>query len=372
MEYHIFLKTQKKLNKEIKSWCYWFRDPVTKKQVIKTCKGCKTKRAAIEYVDALPKIETCTASILSVAKDMFIPGSMHYERRKQFGKSVKKNTLVEARRFVNYIIKVFGNIKLTELKVSDVLNFLIKQNKSSSWKNQFIAILKEIYVEAQYQGLDVQIPYFQKFKNTKRKADVFTTEEILDLFQLKNFELREVYLLFLLTLTGGLRISEARGFRPCQLLGNGLIVVDGFMDRQNRIRNNYCKTGSEENPRWRVAIIPAKTEDLLIEFIKQEKIAPNDYLFQFNNAPFRIEHLRKKFEQGKIKSGINTAGRKITMHSMRYTYVTRMRGLVDTDTVRKMVGHTNEKMTEYYTRLSLDSAAAALLPYTNFANKFFE
>ena len=97
-----------------------------------------------------------------------------------------------------------------------------------------------------------------------------------------------------------------------------------------------------------VAIIPAKTEDLLIEFIKQEIIAPNDYLFQFNNAPFRIEHLRKKFEQGKIKSGINTAGRKITMHSMRYTYVTRMRSLVDTDTVRKMVGHTNEKMTEYY------------------------
>ena len=34
--------------------------------------------------------------------------------------------------------------------------------------------------------------------------------------------------------------------------------------------------------------------------------------------------------------------------------------------------YSKEKMTESYTRLSLDSAAAALLPYTNFANKFFE
>lgn len=373
MKYHVFLKNRKSGNKETKSWCYWYYDPITKKQITKVCKGCKTKRAALEYVDILEEqVCNCDTLVSEVAKDMYIPHSMHYERRLQFGKSVKQNTLVEARRFVDYIIKVFGNKKLSELKPAEVVNFLINKKRSSSWKNQFIGVLLEVYKEAQWQGLDIQIPQFQKFRSKVRKSDIFTTEEICQLFQPSCFPTEEVYLLFLLTLTAGLRISEARAFRPCQLMQNGLVVVDGFMDRKNQIRNNYCKTGSDENPRWRLAIIPETTENLLLDYIQRKKIEPKDYLFQYNNAPFRIEYLRKLFENAKKIAKIQEAGRKLTMHSLRYTYVTRMSGLTDLDTVRKMVGHTKIEMTEYYTRPSLDAATAALLPITKIANKFFQ
>ena len=371
MEYHVFLKTQKKQDKETKTWCYWYYKPGTRKQVTKVCKGCKTKKAAEAYVDSLPNLSACSTLISEIAKDMFVPHSLHYERRKQFGKSIKLNTMTEARRFVDFIIQQFGNKKLNELKPAEVLNFLIKQDRSSSWKNQFLGILKEIYSEAQYQGFDVIMPSFQKFRNNPKKADVFTTEEIAQLFIPENFESEEVYLLFILTLTGGLRISEARAFRPCQILGDNLVIVDGFMDRKNKDRNNYCKTGSDENPRWRVAIIPQKTELLLIDYIRRNNIARNDYLFKFDGKPFRIEYLRNLFERAKKIAKIDSGNRKLTMHSMRYTYVTRMRSIYDTDIVRKMVGHTSTEMTEYYTRASIEAATAALLPVAKNANRFF-
>ena len=48
------------------------------------------------------------------------------------------------------------------------------------------------------------------------------------------------------------------------------------------------------------------------------------------------------------------------MHSLRYTYVTRMRQLYDGELVRKMVGHAQIEMTDYYTRNELTETLHAL------------
>ena len=48
------------------------------------------------------------------------------------------------------------------------------------------------------------------------------------------------------------------------------------------------------------------------------------------------------------KNGIDHKGRNITIHSLRFTYNSLLRGEISGDDLRLMVGHTKEQMTEYY------------------------
>jgi len=48
-----------------------------------------------------------------------------------------------------------------------------------------------------------------------------------------------------------------------------------------------------------------------------------------------------------------------------------MRRLVDTETVMLMAGHSDEQMTDYYTRLELDETALKLFAKKDEANRFF-
>ena len=73
-----------------------------------------------------------------------------------------------------------------------------------------------------------------------------------------------------------------------------------------------------------------------------------------------MDYIADIFHKAVKKSGICTDGRKITMHSLRYTYVTRMRQLYDGELVRKMVGHAQIEMTDYYTRNELDETLHSL------------
>lgn len=373
MNYRIFRKDVKSRGKIVSRWYYWYIDPVSGKQKQRVCKDCKTKREAEAYILTLPKLNIKPSKISSIAASMFIPGSLHLIRREQLGKSVKYNTIIESRRFVELIIQDFGELDIRELGLSAVMNRLIQTDRSASWKNHYLMVLKEIYAEASWAGIPVEMPIFQKFRLKQNKSDILTDKEIKILFSdSRYFDSHAIYLLFKLTLAAGLRISETRAFRPSQLLCEGVVLIDGFMDRKNIIRNPYNKSGNEDNPKWRTSIIPLPFFHELNNYITMNKINDEEYLFLFNNAPYRIELLTKKFNDALRRAGIDCSDRKITMHSLRYTYVTKMRSLLDADTVRKMVGHSTLKMTDYYTRPTIETARKDLLPVVDLAKDFFE
>ena len=48
------------------------------------------------------------------------------------------------------------------------------------------------------------------------------------------------------------------------------------------------------------------------------------------------------------KNGIDCKARNITIHSLRFTYNSLMKGEISGEDLRLMVGHTTEAMTEYY------------------------
>ncbi|MBQ0167799.1 MAG: site-specific integrase [Treponema sp.] len=368
MDYHVFTKKIK--NKKKPQFYYWFYDPITHKQIQKRCTDCVTRYDAEAFVRSLPALTNKSTKIKDIAKYMYIPGSLHVERRKSLGRSANLDTLYSARTHLNYLINTFGDEDIRTITVEKIFNKLVKDRHSSSWKNQVLGCLKELYEEASWNGIAVSMPIYPKFKYRQTKSDVFTPEELERLLSPHNFPDESSYMLFLLTASAGLRISEARGFRACQFLEDRqMIIVDGFMNRKNTQRNNYNKKGSADNPKWRVSIITQRCTKELADYISRAGRGDTDILFTYNGVSYRIEYLRTLFNRALKKAKIEKGDRKLTMHSLRYTYVTEMRTILDVDTVRKMVGHTTVEMTEYYTRSSLDTASSALLPFVSAVNQ---
>lgn len=383
-DYHPFKKDVKGKNgKIVQRWYYYYYNPADGKQIQKACRKCKNKSEAEAYIGKLPPLRAEAVTIEAISLAMYIPGSDHYERRRQLGKSVKPETLVECRGYLAVIKKLWGHTDIRDLTVVDVHGYLLKDTHSGSWKNRLLEVLGEVYSEAPWYGCKVTRPEFPRFTRTSKKADILETNEIDDLLDIKNFETEAFYLMNRLALSGGMRLGEARAFRPCQYIEKKIpvpgkttktaiyaIVIDGFLNKKGH-RNPYNKKGSEESPRLRAAIIPKTTAKLIKKYIDDTKCATDGLLFQYDGKPIRQEFAEVVFKRAIKKAGIKANGRKLVPHSLRYTYVTRMRRSASADTVGKMSGHTSIEMTDYYTRAALDEMVDALLPAKSAADHFF-
>jgi hypothetical protein len=146
-----------KSGKKAYRWYYYWIDGGGK-QIQRACSGCKTRGEAEDYIRALPLPDcACTESnrkvlIRDIAGDMYLPGSLHYKRRKAHGKSTDPDTRKEARGIINHIIADFGDIFIDELTQETVDTVLVGKDSSGSRKNRMIQILGEIYQEAPYYG----------------------------------------------------------------------------------------------------------------------------------------------------------------------------------------------------------------------------
>ena len=364
MDYNIFQKkTVGKGKKTVKRWYYWFYKDG--KQVQKVCKGCQNKAEAWAFVCALPPINREVATIREIAKDMFLPGSNHVKRRAAFGRGVLESTLKESRTYLEKIIEKWGSYDIRDIQVSDVGNYLLGVDRSGSWKKHYITVFYEIYDEAAWQGLKVSLPIFPTFTRAQGKTDIFSSSELKRLFVPENFQgfavdAETVYLLFLVSAFAGLRLGEARALRPKQfLLADKALVIDGFM-RGDNVRTDFNKSGNETNRKFRIVLLPERVCGLVENYIQKRGIDAEQFLFTHENKPLRKEYLETIFRKALEKAGIDLDGRKLTPHSLRYTYVTKMRRTLPVDTVRKLVGHTAEKMTEYYTRASIEDGLAGI------------
>lgn len=365
MDYNIFQKkTVGKKKKIIKKWYYWFYDK-TGKQVQKVCKGCTTKAEALAFVNSLPPLNRRISTIRDIAENMFLSGSEHVKRREAFGRSVLESTMRESRGYLQKIIEKWGDYDIQDIEVSEVGSYLLSLERSNSWKKRYITIFYEIYNEAAWQGIKVSLPNFPTFTRESGNADILSSEELKKLFAIENFtgfavDAETVYLLFLVSSFAGLRLGEARALRPKQFLfDKSALIIDGFL-REDGTRTDFNKKGSESNRKFRIVMLPEKVLSEVQNYIVAHQKSAEDLLFTHENKPLRKEYLNSLFKRALKKSGIDTENRKLTPHSLRYTYVTKMRRTLPIDTVRKLVGHTDDKMTDYYTRVSIEDNLAAI------------
>lgn len=391
MDYHIFRKATKSKNKVVHRWYYYYNDVVTGKKVQKVCRGCKTQAEAFSFISALPPLHVSKrVTIRTIATWMYVPGSEHIQRQEKLGRSYNLKTLKLKRHLLEIFLNQFGDLQLEELTVPLVMDFLMEDAHSGSWKNNFLTIVGEVYAEAPFYNVPyVAAPSFPKFARNSRKKDIFTTEELNILFdeslwaKLNKLMYEKqpqydegylsIYLLFLTSINCGLRLGEAIGLKVHQFsFEKKILVVDGFYRYQEKERTNFNKCGSESNQKIRVVPVSDKLSLVLQRFIVDKGLQVDDYLFLRYGKPIRKHLAEKWFSRAILLSDIQVGSRKLTPHSLRYTYVTRMRRNLTGETVQKLVGHTSIAMTDYYTHSALPELCEAIEPARKAANSLFE
>jgi hypothetical protein len=136
MEYHVFKKPKKlKSGKTVRRRYYYCLDE-NKKQAQKSCKGCKSRKEAEDYVRALPgaAVPAGRVRIEDIARDMFLDGSAHMGRRIHLGRQTDRCAQLQARIYIKYIIEKWGKMTLAETSPAGITKYLFTVSRSSSWK----------------------------------------------------------------------------------------------------------------------------------------------------------------------------------------------------------------------------------------------
>lgn len=375
MRYNVLRRSIKTKSKSVYRWYYSFVDPQSGIKKQKVIPNCRNRAEAYDFIKTLPDLDIKSVYIKDIAKDMFISGSRHVERLIQHGRNLTRETLQRHRSMLDTIVKEFGDVELkslTSVMVDDYLRPL--EMHGGGWKNSFLETLNYVYKEAPFHGCEaIQKPTFMRFARNLKKADIFTTEELKLFFHCELWSNSRDYLAFLCMASFGLRLGEVRAIQARQFIfEKNALVIDGYC-KKNGERTNYNKKGSNEDKKWRVAVAPDTTVQLLNNYISLNGIRDFDFVFAREDfTPVRGEYLEDVFERQLKKAGIDKKDRKIIPHSLRYSYVTRMRRELPAELVQKLVGHTSVEMTEYYTRAAIPEMVASLESAIPAANGLFD
>jgi integrase len=347
--------------------------------VKRTTGRCKRKGpdGAEEYIERLEAADleraardgpTGRARFRDFASPLFLPGAAHLERQEEKGSGIKEGTRAQHRR------------NLERLAI---------RGMSPSWRNGHIYTLRLVLQEARRKRRLASVPTFEPFRRRSRRQNVLELDEIEKLFPLcpgaleclwRNQTARSSYYdppgtglmfgtMFALMLSAGLRSGEARGFwldqfRPKE----GCIVISRALD--DAMVLGYPKEGTAEDPRIRVALIPERTVRIMEWFLELRGRAPG-YLFTYHDHPIAGGYIEDRWERGLKAAGIDTTGRKLTPHALRYTYNTLMRRRLPPDILRAIVGHVSEDMSEHYDNPAIGQMIRDLVPYQGVVDDFW-
>ena len=94
-------------------------------------------------------------------------------------------------------------------------------------------------------------------------------------------------------------------------------------------------------------------------------------MFQRYGKPIRAWLAEEWFRKIIRMTDINVGKRILTPHSLRFTYITRLRQDVSGETVQKIAGHNSLNMTDYYTIPDISDLVEAVQPAAGAVNRLF-
>jgi len=347
-------------------WWFYYKD-FTGKRIYKPAGwACTLKREAQAFVDALPDPQgAAPAGILrEVAGGMFLPGCSYLERQAERGRVLSQHTIRIQRAYIeNYILPAFRDRQIAELTAAEIEDWLVGLDLSGSVKNAILGTWRTIFREAQRQRLIQGIPQIERFRRQSRRYDTLQDEELAMLFPEDPAALETIWrdevpwepehaglmfgAMFCLMVSAGLRSGEARAIHRDQIFPELCgIVINRAYNLQDQL--TAPKKGTERDPRFRAVVVPARTMRVLSWWL--EKATQAGPIFVYYDRPVRREYLLDRFRLGLRQAGIQTEGRRLMVHSLRYTYNTRMETLLPGGLLRQFMGHRNEEMTALYSR----------------------
>lgn len=363
---HLFQRTITRNGKKVKAWYYWFYDE-DGKQVRKSCgqngKPCLTKRDAEYFLANLPEEEPEKKEIITF--EVFCKGFYDYDSKflkKQAARGYKyqPDTIYQKNLYLKKFIEVFGKTAVEKLTVGAVENWLIDMDCSNSVKNNILAVIDEIEAEL-YNNHIIDNPiHIKHFKRNTVEKGILSLQEIARLFPTDYDNLIKVWRVraterendiysfataIYTLISTGMRSSEIRALQWGQFIRPDAILINAMID-SNDNRVNRLKKWTDDNKKWRVTVLPDRTVKM-INVLRLDK-SDDDYVFVYEGKALTTYFLLEHFYCVLKNNGIDYKARNITIHSCRFTYNSLVRGEISGEDLRLMVGHTNERMTEYY------------------------
>ena len=148
MDYRIIKKPVISKGKKVHRYYYYFYEPGTGKKIQKVCKECKTQAEANAFISNLPSFyEKEKVTVAKIAEFMFVPGSKHMKRLEMLGRKLEDKKIRTKRVMLRLIIEQFGELELRELTESKIYDYLGGLERSGSWKNNFLTVTKDVFIE---------------------------------------------------------------------------------------------------------------------------------------------------------------------------------------------------------------------------------
>jgi integrase len=196
-----------------------------------------------------------------------------------------------------------------------------------------------------------------------RRADIFTDGELERLFNSRIYGDSELYLFYLCCLTAGLRLGEARGLRPKQIMfDRAMLIVDGSI-KKNGARIAYTKKGHQDYWKLRIVPLPDLALSMLKEHIERKRLTDDDFIFAAKKEPSRpvSEHYVRGHLARIIRAaGIQARGRNLAISSFRHTFINRIRRELPTGIVMKLVGRKLFDITDHCHKRGINESSAGL------------
>lgn len=392
IEKHLYKRTVTRNGKKMVVWYYWFWH--NGKQVRRSCgqhgKPCTTKREAQAYIAALTDEDLIPSkkARLNVCQGMFDLNSEYMRRMEAKGKRIQEHTRMIKVNTLAKILDEFGDREAADIRPVEVDRWLLSMKLSNSSRNGIIAVFREIFQHLYYLGLLDYVPTLDQYARVDTKSKGILTmaeiralfpddvDRIIDVWSVRSkdrYDTFQTAVMILVLITTGMRSGEVRALRYHQRIKPDVFLLDGMLDSSDK-RVNHLKTGTNNNRRWRVAIMPSFTVRMLdaLEQFPERQEKQTDYIFEMRGNFVPKLRMSYKFRRVLENMGINVRDRNISVHSTRFTYNSIMRREISGDDLRLMIGHTRPSMTDYYDKSTVMDNLPALLENKGTINAVWE
>lgn len=367
-DFVIFLKT---LKSGEKMYYYVARDEHNKRKQYSTGKTDiqEAMKVCLERMAQGRLIQNAQLSFTEYAKDFYdYEKSQFIQGKLQRGFSFSHANAEARNRFIrSTAIPFFGDKLISQISPNDIEAFIVSL-KSTGIKNNTlngkIKWLRQIFRYA-YKMHDIQFDPTERimlFKNDTAEKGIFNDEEIEQLFNntdsLEKYWGSDIitYTMNYLSLHTGLRLGEIQALQKEDLTEDCIIVRKSWSEQYG--------LGSTKTGKTRIIPLSRSLYEKLAILAGNNR--SGNFIFSTNDGvrPITRKTLYGRFYYALEKIGLTETERKhrnITFHSWRHTFASILaNGNVPELYIRRLTGHTSQKMLDTYSHLQIDRLREAI------------
>lgn len=281
---------------------------------------------------------------------LVVPSEVQIQKTEQFkrwlsSKRYSPNTIKTYTEALITFLNFYHDKSIEAITNEDVITFnndyILKNNFSSSYQNQFVNAIKLFF--RQIQGANMNADLVHRPKRQKLLPNVLSKQEIKQILNAPT-NIKHKAMLSLIY-SCGLRRSELLNLKPNDIDSKrGVIII-----RQSKGRKD------------RITPLSDKILEILREYYMGYK--PKIWLFegQSSGTQYSEQSLQSVFKQALEKANIRKPA---TLHWLRHSYATHLlESGTDLRYIQELLGHNSSKTNEIYTHVSTKNIQQIKSPF---------